>query len=81
MDPGWLQGAFNTLVGLFERVGLRTNFGKIVGMVCHPCQAAGNLTMEAYGRRIMGAGPTFRERLKDQVACDKCREMLAVGYL
>ena len=22
-DPGWLQGAFNTLVGLFDRVGLR----------------------------------------------------------
>ena len=43
-DPGWLQGAFNTLVGLFDRVGLRTHFGKTVGMVCHPCQAAGNLT-------------------------------------
>ena len=32
-DPGWLQGAFNTLVGMFYRVGLQTNFGKTVGMV------------------------------------------------
>ena len=40
-DPGWLQGAFNVLVGLFDRVGLRTNVRKTVGMVCHPCQAAG----------------------------------------
>ena len=35
-DPRWLQVAFNTLVGLFDRVGLRTNFGKTVGMVCRP---------------------------------------------
>ena len=42
-DPQWIQGAFNTLVGLFDRVGLRKNFGKTVGMVCHPFQAAGNL--------------------------------------
>ena len=35
-DPRWLQGAFNTLVGLFDRVGLRTNVGKTVVMVYHP---------------------------------------------
>ena len=32
-DPGWLQGAFDTLVGLFNLVGLRMNTGKTVGMV------------------------------------------------
>ena len=32
-DPRWLQGAFNNLVGLFDRVGLRTNVRKTVGMV------------------------------------------------
>ena len=26
-------------------------------------------------------GPSYRERLKDQVACGECGEMLAVGYL
>ena len=35
-DPCWLQGAFNTLVGMFDRVGLRTNVGETVGMVCRP---------------------------------------------
>ena len=52
-DPRWLQGAFNTLVGLFDRVGLRTNSGKTVVIVCHPCQALGNLLEAAYGKRVM----------------------------
>ena len=41
-DPHWLQWEFNTLVGLFERVGLRTNVGKTVRMTCRPCPAIGN---------------------------------------
>ena len=81
LDYNWLQGAFNTLVGLFDRVGLRNNVGKTVSMICHPYQAARNLTTEAYGRRIMGMGQSYRERLKDQVACGECGEMLAVGSL
>ena len=51
-DPRWLQGAFNTLVGLFDRVVLRKNFGKTVGIVFCPCQAAGNQLEAAYGRRM-----------------------------
>ena len=35
-DPCCLQGAFNTLVGLFDRVGLQTNTRKTVSMVCRP---------------------------------------------
>ena len=57
-DSRWLQGAFNTLVGLFDRVGLKKNIGKKVGMVCHTCQAAGNLSEPTYKRRVTG------ERLK-----------------
>ena len=54
-DPAWLQGAFTALVSIFDRVGLLTNVGKTVSMVCHPCQAGdGNRTEEAYGRRITG---------------------------
>ena len=37
-DPAWLQGTFTALVGIFDRVGLMTNVGKTVSMVCHPCQ-------------------------------------------
>ena len=55
-DPGWLQGAFNTLVSHFDRVGLRNNVGNTVVTVFHPCQAAGNLTTEAYRRRVTGVG-------------------------
>ena len=80
-DPRWLQGTFNTLVGLFDRVGLRKKFGKTVSMVCHPCQAAENLLEAAYGRRVKGEGPTYRERLKGQVSCEACGELLAAGYL
>ena len=53
-DLQWLQGAFNNLVSLFDPVGLRKFSGKTVGMVCHPCQAAGNLSEAAYGRRVTG---------------------------
>ena len=28
------QGAFDNLVGLFDRVGLQTNVGKTIGMFC-----------------------------------------------
>ena len=35
-DLRWLQGAFSTLVGLFDEVGLRNNVGKTVVMVCRP---------------------------------------------
>ena len=41
----WLHfrthNAFSALVGLFDRVGLRTNVGKTVGLFCRPCQAVG----------------------------------------
>ena len=80
-NPRWLQGAFNTLVGLFDSVGLRKNVRKTVGIVCHPCQAAGNILDTAYGRRVTGGGPMYRERLKVQVSCRACGELLAEGYL
>ena len=68
-DPRWLQGAFNTLVGLFYRVVLRTNVGKTVGMVCRPCQAAVNQSEVVYGRRITEEVPTYRKRQKGRVQC------------
>ena len=48
LDLRCLQGAFSTLVGLFDRVGLWTNVGKKVGMVYHPCQTAGTQLEVAY---------------------------------
>ena len=80
-DSVWLQGNFNALVGLFDRVVLQTNVGKTVGMVCDPCQAAGNLTATAYGRSLTGEGQSYREQLRDQVACEECGELLVFGSL
>ena len=62
LDPQWLQGFFSTLVGLFDRVGLRTNFGKTFGMVCRLCQAAGTQSEVVYGRQMTGEGPSYQER-------------------
>ena len=62
-EPAWLQGVFNALVAIFDGVGLLTNVGKTVIMVCHPCWAgSGNRTEEAYGRRITGVGRSYAER-------------------
>ena len=81
-DPAWLQGAFTALVGIFDRVGLMTNTGKTVSMVCHPCQTgAGNRTEEAYGRSISGEGRAYAERQREQVACVECGEILAIGSM
>ena len=53
-DPVWLQSAFVMLRGLFDRMGLRTNIRKIVGMVCTPCRAAGVQADEVYTRNMIG---------------------------
>ena len=81
-DPAWLLGAFNALVAIFDRVGLLTNVGKTVSMVCHPCRAGGgNQTEEAYGRRITGVGKYYAERQRERVACKECGEVIAVGSM
>ena len=41
MDPIWLQGAFDTMIGGFDRVGHETNIEKTFSMLCHPCYAVG----------------------------------------
>ena len=81
-DPAWLQGDFSALVAIFDRVGLRTNFGKTVSMACHPCRAgAGNRTEAAYSWRLTRLGKTYTERQREIVACGKCGTVIAVGYM
>ena len=81
-DPAWIQGAFNVLVAIFYRVGLLTNVGKTVSMVCHPCRAgARNRIEEAYGRRLTGEGRSYAERQQERVACGECGEVLVVGSM
>ena len=53
-DPVFLQEAFNALVALFERVGLRTNTKKTEGMTYIPDRIRTSLSREAYANRIEG---------------------------
>ena len=53
-DPVWLQTMFDTLTGIFDRVGLQKNVCKTLGLVCQPCRAVGVQEDEAYKRRITG---------------------------
>ena len=57
-DPRWLQGDLNTLVGLFDRVGLWTNAGMTVNMVYSPCQAVGNILEARTGGGSQGKDPS-----------------------
>ena len=54
--PEWLKRLFDILAGIFDRVGLRTNYGKMFGMVCKPFRAVGNNLKEAYEKRMTGEG-------------------------
>ena len=47
-DPGWLHTVFDTLAGLLDRVGLKKNVKKILGIVCHPWRVAGVWADKAY---------------------------------
>ena len=80
-NPGWLQTAFDTLTGLFDRVGLKTNVQKTVGMVCHPCRAEGVQAEKAYTWRITGAGRSYKDRQRERVSCPECGKDLARGSL
>ena len=68
-DRRWLQGDFSTLVGLFDRVVLKTNMGKTVGMVCCPCQEAGTQSEAVYGRSMTGSGTSYRKRQWSRIQC------------
>ena len=60
---------------------LQKNVGKTVSMVCRPCQAEGNQSEAAYGRKITGEGPTYREQKKERVECGECGKEMVAGYL
>ena len=48
----WLQGVFDTLTGLFDRMGIQTNVRKTVGMICRPYQAVGTKLETAHKQRM-----------------------------
>ena len=46
------MGEFDMLTGIFDQVGLQTNFQKTLGMVCRPFREDGARTDEAYTKRM-----------------------------
>ena len=60
LEPRYIQGGFITLVGLFDRLGLKTNIGKTVGIVCRLYQVEGTKSEAAYGRRMTGLGTSYQ---------------------
>ena len=71
-DPQWLQWAFTQLVGLFDRVGLKTNCNKTVSMTCRLCSTPGNRSEETYRHIMTRDGPTPRERKRERVKYGEC---------
>ena len=80
-DPGWLHNAFDTLTGIFERVGMNTNVNKTVGMMCHICQTSRVRAEEYYNQRMTGEGSSYKESQRKKVKCLECGKDLVRGSL
>ena len=76
---GCLLTVFYMLTGIFDHLGLNKNVRKTVGMVYHPCWAAGVREDEAYTRRMKGLGRSYKERQRERVSCPECGKELARG--
>ena len=79
--PGWLQTVFDTLTGLFDQDGLKTNFGENMGMVCHPCQAARVRSDKACTWGMTEARRSYKERQRERFSCPEFGKYLTRGSL
>jgi hypothetical protein len=71
--PEWLQESFTTLVGLFERVGLRTNSQKTKVMTCVLGRIRVSHVEEVYNDYCHGAS-THAARKRLRVECNICNQ-------
>ena len=69
----------STLVGLFDRVGMKKNTGKTSGMVFRLCQAVGTQSEAAYERPMTGAGNSYQERQHVEVQLLDCGGEMVLG--
>ena len=81
IEPEWIQSSFDTLIRLFDRVGLWTKVHKTVEMVCRPCRAAGVQADKAYTRRMTREGKTFKEWQRERVICPEFWKDMSKGTL
>ena len=78
--PEWLQNSFTILVGLFERVGLRTNAQKTKVMMCIPGRIRVSMTEEVYNDYCHEAS-THAARKRLRVECDICGQSMQAASL
>ena len=76
-----MQQDLNKIIGLFEKVGLKTNEKKTKYMVFRGPAAPFSLSDKAYARRCTGKGESYEERRKAQVKCDICGKEMKQGSL
>ena len=79
-DPVLLQSAFDVLIELFERVGLRTNTTKTQVMVCVPGKIRTQLGTDVYNNMHEGF-ITLSEWKRRRVQCDKCEAYMSASSL
>jgi hypothetical protein len=80
-DPDFLQVALNSLVSLFEHVGLETKVKKMQAMICTPGRITTQLSTNSYCRRH-GYGTHTREQWDaKKVECRQCQAKMNTSSL
>ncbi len=80
-DPDFLQVALNSLISLFECVGLETNIKKMQTMVCTHSRITTQLSTDAYRCRH-GYGTHMKEQWDTRmVECRQCQEKMNASSL
>ena len=76
-----MQGAFDTLNGMFDRVGLQKNVWNTVGMLFCPCRAFGTLLEESYECWMTGESLTYWACQILRLQCQYCEADLVLSLL
>jgi hypothetical protein len=72
-DPDFLQVTLNSLVSLFECVGLETSIKKMQAMICTPGQISTQLSTDSYRRRHSYGTHTREQWDARKVECRQCQ--------
>ena len=75
------MGRLTPSTGCFERVGIRTNVSKTVGMIYWPCRVVGTHSESAYKKWMIVEGLVYQARQRLQVQCPYFGSDLAAGLL
>ena len=79
-DPEFLQRALNVIVGLFSRVGLKTNAQKTQTMICTPGRICIQLLEDSYAR-LCGGTTLAGEWDSRMVVCCQCNTSMTANSL